>query len=243
MKVEIWLLNFGISGRTFDRYEKTYDELIEKGKGELIEAEKKQEITLKQINKINLNEELEKVREKLTKPRENIKYEIIYADPPWDYNKKIGASVASEQYLTLKIDQVKSYLEDNTIETEENAILFLWVTFPLLEEGLETIKAWGFKYKTCGFNWIKTDKEGKPCWGIGHYTKSNSELCLLATKGDGLPILSNNISQIILSERREHSRKPEEIREKIVELVGNRKRIELFARQKTEGWDVWGNEV
>ena len=148
-----------------------------------------------------------------------------------------------EEYSTMSLDKIKSCLIDNNINTKENSILFLWVTFPMLKEGLEVMNAWGFKYKTCGFNWIKLNKNGKPFFGIGSYTKSNSELCLLGIKGKGLPILDNTISQIVMTEKDKHSKKPSEVRDKIVQLYGDRKRIELFARNKTPGWDTWGNEV
>jgi len=94
-----------------------------------------------------------------------------------------------------------------------------------------------------GFSWIKTNKRsGTPFFGIGYYTKSNCEVCLLGIKGR-LPVISNKVSSVIISPRREHSRKPDIVREKIVELFGDLPRIELFARQSTPGWDVWGNEV
>lgn len=125
---------------------------------------------------------------------------------------------------------------------EDNCILFIWVTFPMLQEGLEVIKAWGFKYKTCAFNWIKTNDDGTPFFGIGHYTKSNSELCLLAVKGR-LEVKSNKVSQIILSKKSKHSRKPHIVYSKIEEILPYNSRIELFARNKRQGWDAWGNQV
>ena len=91
--------------------------------------------------------------------------------------------------------------------------------------------------------WIKTNKNnGKPFFGIGYYTKSNCEVCLIAVKGKPIKV-SNSVSSVIISPRQEHSKKPDQIRDKIVELCGDVPRIELFARKKAEGWDVWGNEV
>lgn len=118
----------------------------------------------------------------------------------------------------------------------------MWVTMPNLIEGLEVIKSWGFTYKTCGFNWVKTYKSGKPVIGLGYWTRANAELCLIATKGK-IRRISKNVSQIIMETPREHSRKPDIVRDKIVELVGDLPRIELFARQYADGWDCWGNEV
>ena len=125
---------------------------------------------------------------------------------------------------------------------DDNCILFLWATFPNLQEALNTIKAWGFEYKTCGFNWIKKNKNGTNFFGIGWYTKSNSEVCLIGTKGKA-PKASNKVSQIVESVREKHSKKPDIVRDKIVEFSGDLPRIELFARNKVDGWDCWGNEV
>jgi len=126
----------------------------------------------------------------------------------------------------------------------DNSVLFLWVTPPCLEEGMELIKKWGFTYKTKGFCWIKKNKKADSDFvGMGYYTRANSEDCLLATKGKPLPRLSKSVRQVINEKIREHSRKPDEAKKRIVQLFGDLPRIELFARQKTEGWDSWGNEV
>lgn len=175
-----------------------------------------------------------------------MKYNIIYADPPWSYKDKRDkhprlCGGALSHYPTMKIEDIKALPIADL--TADNAILFLWVTFPLLQEGLDTIKSWGFKYKTLGFSWIKTNKKNnKPFFGIGYYTKSNCEVCLIGVKGKP-PKVSNSVSSVIISPREEHSKKPDIVRDKIVELCGDLPRIELFARQKADGWDVWGNEV
>lgn len=124
----------------------------------------------------------------------------------------------------------------------DNCALILWVTFPRLKEGIRVLEAWGFRYVTVAFNWFKTNKSGTPFFGIGYYTKSNSEIALLGIKGKMKPV-SNYVSQVVISPREEHSKKPDSVRDKIVELFGDVPRIELFARQETVGWDVWGNEV
>jgi len=203
--------------------------------------------TGKPINKIyeqiKIREELIKIEQE-NKEEEERKVEIIYADPPWSYNRNVGEGIASEEYNTMTLDNIKSYLKKKKIIPKDNSILFLWVTFPLLKEGLEVINSWGFKYKTCGFNWIKLNKNKKPFFGIGHYTKSNSELCLIGIKGKGLRILNNTISQIVMTEKDKHSKKPNIIPELITKLVGNKKmKVELFARKKREGWFVYGDEV
>ncbi len=112
---------------------------------------------------------------------------------------------------------------------------------PNLLEGLEVLKKWGFTYKTCGFTWVKTYTSGKPVIGLGYWTRANAELCLIGTKGK-IKRADNNVSQIILEPPREHSRKPDCARERIVKLMGDLPRIELFARQHAEGWDCWGDE-
>lgn len=171
------------------------------------------------------------------------KYKVIYADPPWKYNRNVGEGIAGEEYSLMGLEKIKKYLETEKIQPEDNSLLFLWITFPLLKEGIEVLESWGFKYKTCGFNWIKLNKNKKPFFGIGHYTKSNSELCLIGIKGKGLTILDDTISQIVMTEKSKHSKKPDEIPDLIVRLVGDRKRAELFARKKRKGWDTYGNEI
>ena len=123
-------------------------------------------------------------------------------------------------------------------------MLFLWVTFPLLQEGLDVMRSWGFKHITVGFTWVKTNSNGSPFFGVGSYTKSNAEICLLGGYGRIHKLVKNNtVSSVILSKKTKHSEKPHIVRDKIVKLVGDIPRIELFARHKVKGWDAWGNEV
>lgn len=134
---------------------------------------------------------------------------------------------------------------------EDDCVLFLWVTPPCLPEGLEVIKAWGFRYVTKGFNWVKTYPSGKLVMGLGHYTRANSEDCLLAVKGSPKR-LDKSVSQVIwenmpetetlITPLREHSRKPDEQYLRIERLFGG-PYLELFARRCWPGWDVWGNQV
>ncbi len=176
----------------------------------------------------------------------NKKYQIIYADPPWKYNNRADNDTrykggAGNHYSLMDMKEIERLPINNL--SDDNCALFLWVTFPILDEQIRLFKKWGFDYKTLGFSWIKLNSKNlKPFFGIGYYTKSNCEVCLLGIKGRMKPI-SNKVSSVILSPRREHSRKPDEIREKIVELFGDLPRIELFAREKCEGWDSWGNEI
>ena len=173
------------------------------------------------------------------------KYSIIYADPPWTfktYSPK-GAEQRSAQshYKCMSRDEIQA-LPIQSI-ADDNCILFLWVTWPCLQEGIDLIKKWGFTYKTCAFNWVKKNRKTDSWfWGLGFWTRSNSEVCLLATKGNPKRA-SKGVHQVCDARIREHSRKPDEVRERIVELCGDLPRIELFARQQAEGWDSWGNEV
>ena len=182
------------------------------------------------------------------------KYNIIYADPAWTFKtlSKKGTT-KSPKYDVMTIDDIKNLPVDNI--ADKNCMLFIWVTYPKLIEGIETIKEWGFTYKTCAFSWIKTNKSFptnqttflpqdsfKSFWGMGYWTRANNEVCLLGTKGKPKRC-SKSVQQIVFDNIREHSRKPDCVRDRIVELCGDLPRIELFARQRHEGWDAWGNEV
>lgn len=171
------------------------------------------------------------------------KYSIIYADPPWSYRDKANAGKrgASHKYPVQSISWIKS-LPVSSI-ANENSVLFLWATMPLLQEALDTISAWGFNYKTNAFTWVKTNKKNHSTFffGMGNWTRSNAELCLLGVKGKPKRI-SAKVHSIVQSPIECHSKKPDLIRDKIIELIGNVPRIELFARQNTVGWDVWGND-
>ena len=172
------------------------------------------------------------------------KYNIIYADPPWTFktysNKGKGRS-PEQHYACMTIEDIKNLPIQNI--ADDNCVLFIWVTFPLLKEGLEVIESWGFTYKTCAFNWVKRNKKSPSWfWGMGYWTRSNSELCLLATKGKPKKI-SSSVHQVVDTHIEKHSKKPNVVKERIVQLVGDLPRVELFARQSTEGWHIWGNEV
>lgn len=172
------------------------------------------------------------------------KYKIIYADPPWQYrvySKKGQGRSAENHYHTMNIKDIMALPVDKI--ADKDCILFLWITFPCLKEGIEVMERWGFKYKTCGFNWVKRNKKKNTYFmGLGFWTRSNSEVCLIGTKGQPKRV-SKSVSQICDARITEHSRKPAEIRERIVELCGELPRIELFARDKVKGWDSLGDEI
>ena len=171
------------------------------------------------------------------------KYDIIYADPPWTYGDKRGGTAkwGAIPYQTMDLHAIGSLPIKNL--AGKDCALFLWVTMPMLREGLETIQAGGFKYKTCAFCWVKTNaKKGGIYSGMGHWTNANAELCLLATKGHPHRV-RKDIKQIVMSPVGRHSKKPDEVRDRIEALMGGGKMIELFAREAAEGWDRWGLEA
>ncbi len=175
---------------------------------------------------------------------EQKKYNVIYADPPWHYevySKKGEGRSAESHYPTMSIEDIRALPVRNV--SAEDCALFLWVTFPCLQEGLSVLEAWGFTYKTVAFVWVKQNKKADSLfWGMGYWTRANAEICILATKGRPKRI-SAGVHQVIMSHIEEHSKKPQEARDRIITLMGDVPRLEMFARQKTEGWDVWGNEV
>ena len=127
--------------------------------------------------------------------------------------------------------------------SEKNCILFIWVTYPMLKEGLKVIESWGFKYKTIAFQWIKLNKKNNNYFfGLGRWTRGNSECCLIGIKGK-INRLSNKVFQLVVTPIEKHSKKPDIVRNRIIDLVGDLPRIELFARQSADGWDCWGDEV
>ena len=125
----------------------------------------------------------------------------------------------------------------------DDSILFMWVTFPMLQEGLDTIAAWGFKFKTVGFVWVKKNKKSDSWfWGMGNWSRSNSEVCLMGIRGK--PKRANaDVHSVIDTPIEGHSKKPDVVRDRIVRLCGDLPRIELFARETVDGWTSWGNEV
>ncbi len=173
----------------------------------------------------------------------NKRYRIIYADPAWSYDdKSLNRGGAARHYATMSEIEICN-LPIKKI-SEKEAVLFIWTTFPKLQESLNVIKAWGFDYKTCAFVWVKENKKSKSWfWGMGRWTRSNAEIVLLATCGGGVKRMSASVHQIIQAPVGRHSEKPTIVRDKIIELVGDLPRIELFARQRATGWDSWGDQL
>ena len=171
------------------------------------------------------------------------KYNIIYADPPWSYKDKAlsGNRGACCKYPVMSIEDICNLPVKDI--ADEDCILLMWVTMPKLNECFKVIEEWGFEYKTSAFTWVKKNKKsGSLFMGMGRWTRANAEICLLATRGKPKRN-SASVHSVILSSIEEHSKKPNEARERIVQLCGDLPRIELFARQYADGWDCWGNEV
>ena len=161
------------------------------------------------------------------------KYRVIYADPPWSYNDKQNVEVlggAEKHYLTMPLQDIC----DLPVPSADDAVLFIWVTSPMLEDSFKVIKAWGFKYKS-SFVWDKV------AHNMGHYNSVRHEFLLIATKGSCTPDVQKLYDSVVSIERTEHSRKPKEFRDMIDTLYPYGDRLELFAREAAKGWDVWGN--
>ena len=174
------------------------------------------------------------------------KYSIIYADPPWKYNSRANHKTrfrggAEGHYPLMAMDAIKALPIDQL--GEDNSALLMWCTFPYLDEQIKLFEHWNYRYRTIAFGWVKTNPvNGKPFFGVGFYAKSNIEICLLGIRGKMKPV-SNSVSSVVIAPRGRHSEKPAEVRDRIVQLFGDVPRVELFARQRVDGWDSWGNEV
>ena len=189
------------------------------------------------------------IRDSLPTPRLPVgRYAAILADPPWRYETWTAAGTgrsAEQHYQTQSTDWIAALPVQDL--AADDCMLFLWVTFPLLFEAERVIETWGFTYKTAAFTWMKTTLGSggsfapKLHFGMGYWTRSNAEVCLLATRGSPRR-LAMDVSSAILAPVREHSRKPEEQYARIERLVAG-PYLELFARQPRPGWTAWGNEV
>lgn len=178
------------------------------------------------------------------------KYSVIYADPPWEYRQNGSVSnirgMANQHYPTMSTSALAA-LPVGDLATGD-AMLFMWATFPNIDQALQVMKAWGFQYKTAAFVWVKTNKKNHATffWGMGAYTRANAEVCLLGVRPGTRAravVKRRDVHQIVSAPVDRHSQKPQIVRDRIVQLVGDVPRIELFARTASPGWAVWGNEV
>jgi len=170
----------------------------------------------------------------------NKKYQIIYADPPWSFNfHKRSLKSTDHLYKTMRDKDILNLPISDIADTD--CVLFLWVMNSKLPLALSCIETWGFQFVTVAFTWVKTTKNTYH-FGGGNWTRSNPEICLLGKKGN-IKRKSASVRNLVVEKVREHSKKPDRIRNDIVKLCGDLPRIELFAREKPKGWDVWGDEV
>lgn len=178
-------------------------------------------------------------------------FSIIAADCPWTFltrSAKGKGRSAEQHYACMTLDDIRQ-LPVATLAAKD-CMLFFWVTDPFLKIGLDVIEAWGFRYATVGFTWVKVNRSAgffgfAPAdffTGMGYYTRANPEQCLLATRGAPKRI-AKDVRQLVVAPRREHSRKPDEAYDRMKQLCGDVPAIELFARQERENWTAWGNEV
>jgi len=173
-----------------------------------------------------------------------MKYKVIYADPPWPYNDKMSGHSFSldHEYKTMTLNDILALGGGVKEVSDKDCVLFLWATSPNLPMAFRTIEAWGFKYKTVAFIWSKRTKHGKEVANLGRWTMGNVEMVLLATRGSPKR-QAKNVRQFFIAERTRHSAKPHEVYEKIVRLMGEVPRLEMFARNEMTGWDAFGDEV
>lgn len=173
-----------------------------------------------------------------------MRYDIIYADPPWDYKgqfqhagpKSNTTGSAKSHYQTMKVDDLQRLAVRKIVS--DDALLFMWSSSPHLNQAISLMPSWGFDYVTIGFVWDK--QRVNP----GYYTLSQCEICLIGKKGRiPTPRGARNVRQLVSSVRGEHSAKPEEVRNRIVQMFPTQSKIELFARSRSPGWACWGNEV
>lgn len=172
------------------------------------------------------------------------KYDLILCDPPWSYTDKAtagkrGAEFKYDCMSERELFDMKPYIDEIS---NLNSVLFMWSTGPMLPVSIKVMESWGFKYKTVAFTWIKRTRNGKMFWGMGNTTRSNPEFVIYGVKGKGIKRISASVHSVIESQIREHSRKPDELREKLLELYGDISRIEMFSREQFEGWDQHGDQ-
>lgn len=193
-------------------------------------------------------------------------YQLIYVDPPWQYGNKVSNGAACNHYDTMSLAELKRIPVWSL--SAENAVLAMWYTGTHTEEAIELAEAWGFRVRTMkGFTWVKLNQNAEQRFNKaltegdlldfndllsmlntetrmngGNHTRANTEDLLIATRGAGLIRASASIKQVVYSCLGEHSEKPWEVRNRLEQLYGDVKRVELFSRESWPGWDRWGNQ-
>lgn len=177
------------------------------------------------------------------------RYGVIYADPPWNFknfSEKGTGRNAVAHYECMSFSDLAA-LEPQRYAARD-CVLFMWATDPLLPKAFELIEAWGFRYKTVGFYWVKTNKRADIdalsrddfFTGLGYWSRANVEQCLLATRGTP-PRMAKDVRRLVIEPRREHSRKPDEVRKRI-ERLARGPYLEMFSRETKPNWDAWGKQ-
>lgn len=170
-------------------------------------------------------------------------FAIIYADPAWSYDDKCHAGKRGAGYKYAVTDTASMSALPVAQIAAKDSVLFMWATMPMLPDALTLMQAWGFQYKTVAFVWVKKNKKsGTDFFGMGNWTRANAELLLIGVRGKPKRI-NKSVRQIERATILRHSEKPAVFRERIVQLMGDLPRVELFARAKAEGWEAWGNEL
>jgi len=174
------------------------------------------------------------------------KFSVLLVDPPFRYDRRVGSGVADNHYATMADEDLRAMPVRNL--TTEDALLFLWCSGPTLPRAASMCEAWGFKYKTIAFVWVKTNDAGTPKGiGLGYYTRPGTEFVIVATRGAGKDLITKKVDQVFAAPRRKHSEKPDEMRTMVHMMTGenpNLKKIELFSRREPDAtWSVWGDEI
>lgn len=167
-------------------------------------------------------------------------YTVILADPPWQLSGAGFGETATRHYATMPTDEICALPVSDL--AADDCLLFLWARYPMLPEALRVIEAWGFEYSTVAFTWAKTTQSGAWHYGLGGWTRANPEIVLLGRRGS-VQRIDRGVANLVVADVSKHSEKPGEVRDRIVRLVGDVPRIELFARESANGWASWGNEL
>jgi site-specific DNA-methyltransferase (adenine-specific) len=173
-------------------------------------------------------------------------FSVLLCDAPWKYNVEGGRGAADKQYRTMSVPELCLLPVEQLAAPD--AVLFMWTVWPMLLESFAVMKAWGFSFKNCALLWAKTNSVSPtPFVGLGHWTRGNTEPCLMAVRGKpkrvSKAVQQLMIDNLIVAPIGEHSAKPDEARRRIAQLMGDVPSIELFARAPAANWECWGDQV
>lgn len=176
-------------------------------------------------------------------PFEDDTFQVIYCDPPWIQDSQLGREKKRGNPELYPLLSTRDLCDLPVADiTAKDATVFMWALDAMIPDAIELMRAWGFLYKTVAFTWYKQTSRGNDHFGTGAWTRKGTELCLMGVKGRPKRV-SASVRQLQRGSVREHSRKPDIVRERIVELMGDVPRLEMFCRYPEQGWYSWGNEV